>query len=1211
MSDDDLEIISIGALYSGGQWDKKYWSCSRGKDRYPYPVGYLAIRTHAGNKYRMEIHEGPKGPVFLVTSPDGNSFTGQTPDIAWGDFQKKNFSRVKNWPGKRLSSTDAVELFGFKNPFVQRLLRELVANVNGVVERDLVTKTNCHSVSNVSQGKPEKSHRLPDLHPFLTSKQITRKRSTMNNYSAEPRNKRRHSQVSLLDGECNSSKESKQEDGTLDVYNDNNSEEDHTAVMDISNNETIDQIYNSADKILGSATRKERGKTVKSASQMKMKATKQKKPLDDMLEEKDSLPLPNNISEEHTENGRYLDACVPDTCDTQKCNIIDSQMDGQRTNLCMKNEVQVECTQFNVMKNGVVNNSLPEAGSFSGSSSLNSEKYDLDLAGQELAKSMMTFLLPRAVPLLTKTYVRRRSKNQKNKMGSFKGFIKIPAQEKMNNLEALPCKDFSCNNVTDPFIGNGYLKDTKYEVPDSLDADHIHVTDIDKGYPQTLPEATISLSDGAKINIESPLLPDGVNAIPDSEDTKNVIPDSLEDSLEDKQSELEIRTVDERKENIKSTLLPDERGNEYSDRLVCLGRKFVNEVGKDIMPNRTCSTDMCPYDHLNLDIDATLNSKGDNVMNKVFSSTSTHLEDGYKSDMIVNHKTYHLCKPNILQSSNSMNAIQQMDMIPLPFHDSRKGTMPLSESVVCRNYTENSLPELPSPQQIPKTNMNNANSNAAKRVATTKNEFIGNEELCETFVHAPPVLAPNASQIHDVDKCVPEDTISSQFNDSFILDCDNIVRDFILPKERCMQSHTQDPKKGYLDNSSAKIENSKWDTMGSMELLGCFLHPSPVLSVSLSSKGGYLQICVLCGLVGNNIKNIFMYEIHGCEHGENSPSFIGYTPLMLSPNSMQYPNISVEKSGLQYVVGRKSVVIVDSIKAPRCRDQNFNCSCTDCTLCHSEEYTVEIVQMNFGYVSSAVRLPTTEKVSFILACEPNYLIAVMQSGKLHVWVMNLEWSASIEEFLLPQFNELSPGMLELKTVPNFKYLVLGHNGLGGFALWDISKRVLVSKFVSPCITTFQIHPIGLSEWTSDDSVPTWCPKANEDLSLTSSNDNVAVWLLISACADTDAQDVVERAQTVPIGCWRLALLVKSSLILGSLLNPRTSAVGISQDFGIYGTTDGLLYKCKLSTGEALKVLHPFKNGSVAQIATDANSGAVAVADNGCQLLVYAGEIYKN
>ncbi|CAA7399352.1 unnamed protein product [Spirodela intermedia] len=113
---DGLEIVSIGALHAG-PWDKKYWSCSRGKGRYPYPVGYQALRTYAGITYRMEIQEGVKGPLFVVTSPSGDTCSGQTPDISWEYFWKKSGPRVKNWSGKRFSGRiDGIEASLYISP---------------------------------------------------------------------------------------------------------------------------------------------------------------------------------------------------------------------------------------------------------------------------------------------------------------------------------------------------------------------------------------------------------------------------------------------------------------------------------------------------------------------------------------------------------------------------------------------------------------------------------------------------------------------------------------------------------------------------------------------------------------------------------------------------------------------------------------------------------------------------------------------------------------------------------------------------------------------------------------------------------------------------------------------------------------------------------------------------------------------------------------
>lgn len=38
----------------------------QGKDRHPYPIGYVASREYNGNTYKMAIFEGLKGPEFVV-----------------------------------------------------------------------------------------------------------------------------------------------------------------------------------------------------------------------------------------------------------------------------------------------------------------------------------------------------------------------------------------------------------------------------------------------------------------------------------------------------------------------------------------------------------------------------------------------------------------------------------------------------------------------------------------------------------------------------------------------------------------------------------------------------------------------------------------------------------------------------------------------------------------------------------------------------------------------------------------------------------------------------------------------------------------------------------------------------------------------------------------------------------------------------------------
>lgn len=73
------------------------------------------------------------------------------------------------------------------------------------------------------------------------------------------------------------------------------------------------------------------------------------------------------------------------------------------------------------------------------------------------------------------------------------------------------------------------------------------------------------------------------------------------------------------------------------------------------------------------------------------------------------------------------------------------------------------------------------------------------------------------------------------------------------------------------------------------------------------------------------------------------------------------------------------------------REQNVSCLCSMCRLGCSEENAVKVVQVRFGYVSPVIKLTTVERLSCLLVCEPNYLIAVEESGGLHVWIMNSTW----------------------------------------------------------------------------------------------------------------------------------------------------------------------------------------------------------------------------
>lgn len=117
-------------------------------------------------------------------------------------------------------------------------------------------------------------------------------------------------------------------------------------------------------------------------------------------------------------------------------------------------------------------------------------------------------------------------------------------------------------------------------------------------------------------------------------------------------------------------------------------------------------------------------------------------------------------------------------------------------------------------------------------------------------------------------------------------------------------------------------------------------------------------------------------------------------------------------------------------------------------------------------------------------------------------------------------------------------------------LRDISTRSQVSRFVSPSNRIFEFIPTSLFAWhplhshsTMEDHIDMilaatklWFSKGINNKTLVPAEvKDTAIWILISTEPDPDVNfDSVER----PGRCWRLALLVRNQVILGSPLDPR-------------------------------------------------------------------------
>lgn len=68
---------------------------------------------------------------------------------------------------------------------------------------------------------------------------------------------------------------------------------------------------------------------------------------------------------------------------------------------------------------------------------------------------------------------------------------------------------------------------------------------------------------------------------------------------------------------------------------------------------------------------------------------------------------------------------------------------------------------------------------------------------------------------------------------------------------------------------------------------------------------------------------------------------------------------------------------------------------------------------------------------FFLCCSVIY-------GHDTVWWLVNACSGKFEEFMLPSFDHIAPEALELKRIPKHAFLIVGHNGMGGFGIWYVT-----------------------------------------------------------------------------------------------------------------------------------------------------------------------------
>ncbi|KAG9439164.1 hypothetical protein H6P81_019329 [Aristolochia fimbriata] len=1180
---DGLEIISVGTLYRG-PFDRKYWSSSRGKDRHPYPIGYHAVRTHAGSKYKMNIHEGLKGPLFLISCLDEESSSGQTPDMAWENFQRKSGPRVKTLHGKRLScKIDGVELFGFRNPLVQRLLRELVASLNGTAERSLFSPHSCDENSREKHVTQIPDFcKFPGLVPYLEEQQSTGGSGKLTNKSRkssrENLHERSHSCVAAQDAKIDSVMKETQ----FNPYGEH-------SICSMS----FEQPLGCNTGMFPIETKKDCALSDRSNSVSKFPTSKlcmiayntDENQEWENLETK-QVPVdikvtaccPSSVKEYlHLASPRAVScflekaSTLPQQQKIDRSSDVDSHNDDSLTatkdggevskSQELKHENNVEdcvADTLDYAQSKIVDDSeepisglnLGEDIGWFGSSNESSEKSDCNSFGQDLPMSMLKVLLPSAIPLIKHTYKRKTPRGHIAETSKHDSLylVQTEAYKKSKSSHNRTCNKSRGGpeaNEPDDLVNESTSKallaeskhhgDTNLVIPDSFDiAAHDFTPDVP--LPSDFHKTTHSLP-------EKMLSSPNILCLP-------------------------IR-LDQTREPSKTQHVNEENVEGYHDKAVISGKgQFEQDpvppesVKIDILqPSFGCFEQLPTFPDLEVQ-DSNIQKKHTKSSHREPCPTAKGAADDKTEDYIdcqqeVPH-SYSPAEKDCDRHSKSSHA--DADSLMRTIH---------STKIECVNSSCNDIDG-----QIMQA---------------------GGTEICVQH------------QCLDTLRRSPDSKGLMSKIDQSTLSCPAI--------KGCADDHD-------CSMSSMREKTEVVDPKKELECLvepvGCYTHPAPILSLLLSKEGNDICICVICGDPTESEQMLFIYKtsIWG-----KAPDFLGYTSIILPTiGGIMDKTVSVESSILQFSSDAQQLILLDSVKAPLCREQNIHCLCSTCTSDSCEENALKVVHVKFGYISLVNKFRTLNCICCLLVCEPNYLLVAEEDGRLHVWVMNLTWSASEEEFDLPTL-DCAHSMWDLKRLPRCSSLIIGHNGTGIFGLWDISKRVLLTSFSSPGNSISQVIPIGIfccqkvqsladlkEEQIKEIMAETKMSflRADKDHSVFPSfGENVIIWLLMSTAS-------AEDPNTLPMWSWRLGLLVKNVVLTGDVLDSRASAANALGGQGIIGTFDGLVYMWDLSTGAKFANLHFDKGdkdnnkvpgGSISRIVTDGKSGAFAVAE-GCNLRIF-------
>ncbi|CAL5065464.1 unnamed protein product [Urochloa decumbens] len=1153
-----IEVVSVGALYRrGGDWERKYWSSSRGKDRYPYPVGYHAVRHFSGISYAMEIQQGPRGPIFKVTSSIGESATGQTPDIVWKNLQKKSGVKVRNWQRGRNfpQKIDGAELFGFKNASVQRLLRELIIDSTGAVLPCAVASEAAVLLTNEDAADV---YEAEDPHVCLGIEVGTAKRSIQPSQVESPSKRVHYQDMFTSVDNCN-------------VSTHGNANEQGFAGIAL---------------------------------------------LEDVSDSRCTLPLVKEVPG----NSKYtsLDDNLGEP----------SPVSSQQVGL-------------------------------SSDSYFSSEKTDLELAEREVTKSMMSILLPQAIPLLKKINKKKKSKHKKKENSTVSvrtasahnpsddccQGLAVPRiiDEGMSKSSSGMCDhggshcDMVKNGFADDdrtnvfesgkvnaFVADSFEDDTQFFGHNASKSMNIHHHESDNAFSRG-PDSKLlySKTEGHAKPFECQVgVRDGTNApdvVYDREKGQYILSDSLlacleeefggedsthpanynqcNDDVEQIQFEHQFNDLTNGTKNGSSVSMDVSYQKKTGNGSIDVCAQAFARHGSAISRNGECLANvLLPPVHSNAHAAAAKWGKHD-----VNSTSIGPPACEAKSSLLgMQDEQHHTKVPAIGQKENRFHGVK---------HKYKKSNDPLQKSNTsghCENV------ELIDKYVASESSEKARHSNDGPQGVSTT----------EVWPAGDGPKAGKGNLLGEVEECQAGCRNGNE-NTTVSVNWERNVCERIPPKDENDGFHHQPGHALSVTNCRHGLvsEHTKEQARRSdhhLQLVGCYLHPMPVLSIMLNTKDdSSLYIYVFCGLLESCQRFIYVYTITK-DQQDAPPCFVGYTPLLLpSLDLSSTGNFSFGRSGLHFTPDGQFLVLLSWIRIPFCRMRNMDCLCSVCKLGQCEDNSLKIVSVNFGYVSLITKLMPYGTVSCILICEPNYIVATEDNRNLHIWEMVNGWSEISEQYVIPSLGYVGPSVLELRRIPKSSSLIMGHDGAGGFCLWDISKRTLLATFASPGNIVFQILPVGFCSLQEDIihapvdnldkklrqiKISDMSRKNGQESFMMPPREDTAVWVLISSASVAEYQhDLRTKEHNAR---WRLALLAKNRVVIGNILDTRLTALDACGSYGFAGTHGGLLYLWELSSGRKLTGIQCFNRGPVSCVAVDAKSGAVAVTDGGCQVLLY-------